>query len=68
VSLPKKKEKKSYFNKYNKVINDKSQILNLIKHDIRSNQVENDATLSLFCEEKKDFLTFICNESKFNFM
>lgn len=63
--LPKKKEKKSYFNRYNKIINDKSQILNFIKHDIRSNQTEDDATLSLFCEKREDFLTLISNESKF---
>ncbi|KYM76201.1 Gem-associated protein 5 [Atta colombica] len=64
-SQSKKKDRKSYFNKYNKLINDKSQILNFIKHDIRSNQIEEDDTstnLSLFCEKKNDFLTLISNE------
>lgn len=69
MSQPKKKEKKSYFNKYNQRMSDKSQILNCIKNDIRSNQTEDDAVtnLSLFCEKKDDFLALISGESKFNF-
>ncbi|KYN08591.1 PREDICTED: gem-associated protein 5 [Cyphomyrmex costatus] len=68
VSQSKKKDRKSYFNKYNKLINDKSQILNFIKHDIRNNQTKENSSenasenLSLFCEKKDDFLTFISNE------
>jgi len=69
VSQSKKKEKKSYFNQYNKLINDKSQFLNFIKCDMKGNQIEDYTTtnLSLFCEKKEDFLTLISNESKLNF-
>lgn len=52
-------------------MNEKSQILNFIKYDIRSNQVEkDDATtkLSLFCEKKEDLLKLVSKESKFNFI
>lgn len=50
-------------------MSEKSQILNFIKYDIRSNQVENDDTkLSLFCEKKEDLLRLVSKESKFNFI
>ncbi|XP_071629250.1 gem-associated protein 5 [Temnothorax longispinosus] len=65
VPPPKKKERKSYFSTYNKVISDKSQILNFIKSDIRSNHIEEDDAItksSLFCEKKEDLLTLISNE------
>ncbi|KAL0127536.1 hypothetical protein PUN28_003065 [Cardiocondyla obscurior] len=64
ASIPKKKERKSYFNTYNKIINDKSEILNFIKHDIRNNQTEEDEPmkLSLLSEKKEDFLTLVSKE------
>ncbi|KAL6264530.1 hypothetical protein P5V15_004637 [Pogonomyrmex californicus] len=66
--VPKKKEKKSYFNKYNRIINDKSVILDFIRNDIRNNQkqskenTESETNFSLFCEQKDDLLTLISNE------
>ncbi|GAB1867613.1 Gem-associated protein 5 [Camponotus japonicus] len=69
----KKKERRTYFNEYNKMINDKSRvknhILNFIINDIRGNQQEeeqqeeNDITnLSLF--SKKEHLLKLINEEK----
>ncbi|XP_011636844.1 gem-associated protein 5 [Pogonomyrmex barbatus] len=68
ASSAKEKRKKSYFNKYNRIINDKSVILNFIKNDIRNNQkqskenTESETNFSLFCEQKDDLLTLISNE------
>ncbi|XP_039310637.1 gem-associated protein 5 isoform X2 [Solenopsis invicta] len=63
----KKKEKKSYFPKYNTLINDKSQILNFIKNDIRRNQTEeNDDIPHLFSKKENDLCTMIFQETHEN--
>lgn len=72
VVLPKKKEKNSYFNEYNKIINDKSKVLNFITNDIRKNQEQYEknstvANLSLF-SEKEHLLELINRESKLNYI
>ncbi|XP_011872793.1 PREDICTED: gem-associated protein 5 isoform X2 [Vollenhovia emeryi] len=54
----KKKEKKYFSSK----VTDRSQILNFIKYDIKSNQVDEGDALSIFSEKKEDFVTFFSNE------
>ncbi|XP_036139651.1 gem-associated protein 5 isoform X2 [Monomorium pharaonis] len=60
----KRKEKKSYFPKYDKLIKDKNQILNFIKHDMKSSQIKEGGAIpiSLFCEKEDDVYSIVSNE------
>lgn len=72
----KKKEKSSYLMKYNKIINEKSYIINHIENEIKKQQEQtsefqeeenhNIANLSLF-SKKEDVLAILTTESKLNF-